>query len=227
MRKRKLTKILGLSVLAVTAVMVMNASAAQAVYKLNGGTEVGGVLLLHLSLTFGLGEKLIGTQVGGLNVHVHCTGGTGLLHLVTNAAMTTLTGSGTADFTGCTVKNFPNCTVFSPGSVTGLISAAGSGTASMSGTETFLTLSSVNFSELEFGGALCPFNGLSGADSGEVKLGIGGGETNQVTHTGTLDDVPGTFFYGAEPSALHGVNLTTPIAVSIKKSAGGSWGIAL
>ena len=227
MRKRKLTNILGLSVLAIAAVLAMNASAAQAVYKLEGGTETAGVLLLHLLATFGLGEKLIGTQPGGLNIHVHCTGGTGLIHLVTNAAMTTLSGSGTADFTGCTVKNFPQCKVLSPGAAAGLISASGSGTASMSGAETFLRLSSTNLSELEFSNPLCPFDGLSGADSGEVILGLGNGEASLVTHTGTLDDVAGTLAYGGEPSALHGVNLTTPIAASIQNQVVGSWGIHL
>ena len=97
----------------------------------------------------------------------------------------------------------------------------------MSGTETLLILSGANLSTLEFGGALCPFLGLSGSDSGEVRVGIGGGEANEVTHTGTLDDIPGTLTYSGEPSALHGVNLTTPIAMTIKKSAGGSWGIHL
>jgi hypothetical protein len=227
MRKSKLTKTLGLAVLAVTAIMAMNASAAQAVYKLEGGTETAGVLLLHLVTTFGLGEILIGTQVGGLNIHVHCPEGTGLVHLVTNAAMTTLTGSGTADFKGCTVKSFPKCTVFSPGAAAGLIAASGSGAASMSGTETFAQLSSANFSEFEFGGALCPFLGLSGQVSGEVRLGLGGGEANEVTHTATLDDIPGTLAYGGEPSALHGLTLTAAIAGTVKKSAGGSWGIHL
>lgn len=222
MRRRKLSKIMGLSVLAVVAVMAMNASAAQATYKLNGGTESAGVLLLHLHLVFGLGEILISP----LNVHVHCTGGTGLLHLITDSTMVTLNGSGTADFTGCTVVGFPKCTVNSPGAAAGLISAKGEGSASMSGTETFSNLKSANFSEFGFHGALCPFNEIEGTVNGEVKLGLQG-ETTAASHTGTLDDIPSKLFYGEEEAVLHGVNLTTPIAVTATKEGGGNWGIAL
>jgi hypothetical protein len=223
MHKSKLANILALSVVVFTAVMAINAATAQAtIYKLNGGTESGGVLLLHLNLTWKLGEVLI----NWLGIHFHWSVGLGLLHIVTNSSMSSLTASGTTSFTGTKVVGFSNCTVQSPGAAPGEIKLKFEGPVSMSGTESFSNFASINFSEISFSGALCPFNELEGLLNGEMKLGLQG-EGTAESHSGTLDDISGKLFYGEESAELHGSNLTTPIGLTAKKVGGGSWGIAL
>lgn len=221
---RKLTKLLSLSVLAFVSAMAINASAAQALYVLAGGTQhSSGVLLLHLNATYLLKEFLIVP----LGVHIHCLGGTGLVLYQTNAAMTTLLRILVATFTHCLTVGFASCTVRTPGQAAGVITMSGSGNAHMSGTETLATMASENFSTIAFEGALCPFNEVEGTINGEMSASLPNGEELAETKLGTSDDVSGSLFFGEEECLIHGVNLSTPVLVHYTKVGGGTWAIKL
>lgn len=205
--------------------MAVNASAVQAEWVLYEGTkDANGQLLLELTGHILLSEKLISP----LGAHVHCSLGTAGIDLKTNTAKTELSGHGDAVFTGCTVLSFvKTCTVKTPGSAAGEISALGEGVGGMNGTETFLKMSSENFSTLKFEGPLCPFDGVEGTVNGSVVLRLPNGETGSGLKLATLDDEPGKLYFGEEEAQLHGASLTNPIDIHVEKQGGGAWAIKL
>lgn len=224
MNSKRLSKVLSLSILAIVAVMAVNATAAQAEWKLNGGVTLGnGELLLELLVIYGLKEILIGS----LGAHIHCEEGIAIEHYETLNKKTVLDFEEEALLLECEVLGFAKtCIVSSPGQSAGTIASQGEGVASMSGTETFVKMSSENFGEFGFSGTFCPFNGIGGVVSGEMKVGIEGEET-EASHSGYIEDVVGTMWYGEEELELHGGNLAEPVTATAKKVGGGSWGISL
>lgn len=220
---RKPTRLLGLSILAIVAVMAMSASTAQASYNLVGGIQdKSGTLLLSLDLQFLLSEFLLEY----LSTHFHCQGGTGSLFLQTNSAMTVLTGSGTARLTGCVVQGWEeSCTVKTPGSPAGELLAAFEGTATMGGGQTYMNMASEELVVWEYNGEECPFAEVIGVVSGSFKLAITSSETSVSTHLGGFDDIQ--LFYGEEPLAIHGTELASAVVTHATKVGGGNWAIQL
>jgi hypothetical protein len=222
MHRRKLTKLLGLATLAIAAVMAMNASAAQAIYTLDGGTTHGnGTLLLKLELNLLLSEFLL----AGLSTHFHCSGGAGSMLLETNSAMTTLSGSGTIAIKGCKVGWYPGCTVNTPGAAAGEILVSLSGEAAMAESTTFMNIGSAELTAWIYEGATCPFHEMEGMVNGEVVWSLPSGETLAESKLSTLDDIQ--LFYGEEELSFHGTNLATPVALHAAKAGGGTWAVQL
>ncbi len=219
-------KILGLSLLALVGVLAVNASAAQAVWVLNGGTNTGGVLDLKLKGQILLGQLL----VAGIGLKIHCDEGAADVLLITNAAMTVLTGSGTATFTGCDVEEFEEvCEVMSPGKPSGTIFASGTGEGKMASkakeAETFAKLTNSNFSTILFEGEECPFIGLEEAVNGSVRLVVNTPETVSATHTATINEEG--LFFGEEAALLDGPGAGNSALVHVTKEGGGSWAVQL
>ena len=98
-----LTKVLGISLLAIVGILAVNASAAHATWQLlkNGANAANN--LLNLKATLLEGELLIPNLLT-----IKCTGGSATLHL---EGGTILKGKAHVALTGCTVLSFSQCEV--------------------------------------------------------------------------------------------------------------------
>jgi hypothetical protein len=215
MHRRNPIKTLGLLTLAVVAMVAVNASMAQANWQLkrNGTT----VKTLNLTANLLGGELLI----PGLGLGVNCTGGVATATLLNET--TKLSGSTHASFTGCTVLSFPKCIVHSPGTPNGTILASGSGTATMSGEETYFLSESEEFTEINFLATACFLSGLS--LRGSVLLTLLESGQAAATHLAHLDEEE--LFFGEEEVLIDGALGADTALSHVSEESGQTWSIGL
>ena len=178
-------KILGLSLLALVAVMAVNASASQAatwVLK-EGGVE-------KTSITAAIKAPSGHLLVPGLGIDIECSSGSGSV-TASGGKTETLTGSGEITYTGCKDVNFKTCTVRSEpaGTPKGTIIAKGSGTGFMESTKTLAKLASKAgspFTTVVYEGAECPLTEVDGTVTGFVDVEIVEAATDSAIHTGVV-----------------------------------------
>ncbi len=174
-------KILCLAICALTAFMAMSASAAQAKWlilrnkvsvssiELTGSVEASRLLVPNLGLT------------------ITCTGGT-FSSKVSGGGTTTLSGSASITLKECDVLEFEEvCSVRGSTDAVGSnkITASGSGTGSMTGSEVLLTASSTSgspFANVIIEGAECPFIEIDGRIFGSMTSRIESPLSDLATH---------------------------------------------
>ena len=137
--RTNLTKVLGISLLAIVGILAVNVSAAHATWTLlrNGSIAVGNLLDLNAEL---LESELL---VPGL-LSKNCTGGEATGHILGG---TILQGDIHASITGCKILKFASCEVKSPSTAVGTILVGTS-------VEVLMTVSEQIIIENE----LCPLN---------------------------------------------------------------------
>jgi hypothetical protein len=198
MYRRTLTKVLGLSLLAIVAVMAVNASAASANWLLL--RNLASVKTLNLDALVLNGELL----VPGIGPEIYCPHGHATATLLDLDSPSELDVHAEGTFLNCIVLDFPLCTVHSPGEANGEIIALGEGKATMSGTNVTANFESEEFTEIQFLNALCPFFELDSPFSGSIHILILNVNTDSVEKLAHLDDLE-LFFLG-EPMEIHGVH---------------------
>lgn len=217
---RKNLKILGLSLLTFTAVMAVGASAVQAKWLLlkNGASAN----LLNLNVSVNAGEFL----VEDLGMKIYCSaGGTGSADLSLNSpSNTVLSTSASVTFHGCLDLEFESvCDVHSLGQPNGLITATGSGVASMSGSNMYINISSAELATIVYLGNECPLHEVSLAGdivSGSVKFEVLEHTTSAKLHQ--IDLVGQALLYGGQPAELH-----EPLSGSVTEATGAFFAVHL
>lgn len=224
MLTKHLLKVLVMSMLAAIGVMAVSASAAQAKWLI----LVNGKSLNATTLT---GSINLGVMLVPGQLQIHCNSGTATAEVKLASEEKVLQGTGSALFSGCLVKDSTgkentNCTVNSPGEPAGSIKATGSGVGSMSGSKTFATLESENFTEVLISGGLCPLDEFDATVNGSATLTLDNAESKEITHTVKLDDQE--LFYGENEALLHsGAGEPNPVTGSVKDVSGTAWAIQL
>jgi hypothetical protein len=229
MRGRNLTKVLGLSLLAIVAVMAVNASAAQANWLLL--KDLVSVNTLNLTGQILEGELL----VKDLNLKIYCAKGTATA-TVTDG--TPISGTAHTLFELCSVLLFSNCQVHSTGVASGNILAQGSGSGIwMSSNDSVLVLAtSAAFTTIEFLGVTCPFIDTIEPVSGGVLLELlEASSPHLLKRLAHLDDHE--LFFGGEEALLDGPisshgNPTLPLPadtglIHVEEEKGSLWAIEL
>jgi hypothetical protein len=229
MRERNLTKILGLSLLAIVAVMAVNASAASANWLLL--RNLASVKTLNLDALVLNGELL----VPDLNLEIYCPHGHANATLLDLDSPSELDVHAEGIFLNCIVLDFTSfCTVHSPGEANGEIIALGEGKATMSGTNVTANFESEEFTEIQFLNPLCPFFELDSPVSGSAHIILLNANTDSVEKLAHLDDLE-LFFLG-EKAEIDGVHLKTPptpheyldtVLAHVTEESGQKWAIEL
>lgn len=219
MHRKRLCKMLGLSMLAVVGVMAVSASAAQAKWLI----RVNGVSVQSVLFVSAYGLTLI--FVPGLNLDIHCDDGIGSLLLGTSVNDTVLLHNGWELFLDCDVVGVKTCTVHSSGEKSGNIKIEGTGTGQMEGSKTFVKRESKKLALIEIEGALCPLNEVAEELSGSMTLTVDNAETEEKVHTSKLDDQK--LLFGAEAAQLYGAEKSTSISGSLKMESGATWSVKL
>lgn len=222
MSRRRLSKVLGVAMLAMVGAMALGASAAQANWLIvvNGQS----VNSIQLAGTIVLSSELLAESLG---FSLNCEGGTGQAELKTVSGGEEIVGSGVVTFTGCVVVGFEEvCNAFSPGKPAGTITASGSGKGSMEGGKTFTELTSEEFTVIEFSGEECPLTELNGVVSGTGTGTLVNAEVEQKVHAVEVDAKE--LFFGAEPVDMHGSGgAESNVEVSAEEIGGQPWSIRL
>jgi hypothetical protein len=192
-------KILGLSLLALVGVMAVSATAAQAKWLLlKSGVSVK---LLEVTASAGLGFLL----VPKLGLQIHCTAGSGTVHVESSEEDKKLLVKATPVFTGCTDKKFGGvCTVRGASDTTGKITAKGKGEGSMSGEKVLITAASgagEAFTDVKYEGEECPLTEIDGKVTGSVTFEVGTPLTDSTSHGVTV--TAQSLLFGGQTSELH------------------------
>ncbi len=220
-------KVLGLSLLALVAVMAVSASAAQAKWLLlRNGTSVSS---LNLIAEAEEGELL----VPELGIAIHCEGGKGEVNVETTEGNKKLLASASPEFQGCTDLNFGEvCTVQGKGDPVGTIGASGTGVGSMEGEKVFVTAASTGeapFADVVYGGEECPLVEIDGRTFGFVEFEILNPLADTLLKEVHISDEELTF--GNSPAELHMFDKETgeplPLLGSITEATGATFGVHL
>jgi hypothetical protein len=229
MYRKNLTRILGLSLLAMVAVMAVNAAAAQANWLLlKNLVSVATLKLVGTILEFEL-------LVGDLNLKVFCKKGT-ISATITDR--TPAVGSLHVLKELCSVLLFANCTVHSTGRSNGHILFEGSGSAiwMSSNDSVLILLEEPDFTTIEFLGATCPFVDTVEPVSGGLLLELlEASSPHLLKRLAHLDDHE--LFFGQAEATLDGVELhgsppALPLYVDtallhLEEETGALWAIEL
>ena len=190
-------KILGPSLLALVAVMAVNASASQAAMWVlkEGGVE-------KTSITAAIKAPAGHLLVAGIDTE--CKNGSGGVTL-SGGKTETLTGSGEIVYIGCKDVYFKTCTVRSepPGTPKGTIIAKGSGTGFMESAKTLAKLASKvgsPFTTVVYEGAECPLTEVDGTVTGFVDVEMVNAATDTAIHAGVVQKQGLEF--GEEPASI-------------------------
>ncbi len=174
-------KILCLAICALTAFMAMSASAAQAKWLILRNKV--SVTTFETKVTVEAGRLL----VPALGLTIFCGGGEGTSK-VSGGGTTTLSGTATITLKGCDVLEFEEvCSVRGSKDAVGSnkITTNGEGSASMTGSEVFLTASSKAgspFTNIVLEGAECPFIEINGEMTGSTTSKIESPLSDLATH---------------------------------------------
>lgn len=215
--RTKLTKVLGVSLLAIVGILAINASAANATWTMLRNGAAANPNLLNLNAT------LLGTEflVPGF-FKINCTGGSATIHLLGG---TTLQANTHAAFTGCTILNFPLCEVHSPGRPVGTLLFSASGTGSLSGTSVLLLmLGSPLLSEVIVENELCPYAETEAPLTGKITLLILNAATNAAEHLAHLND-DGMKFADFDAFIDSGGGIDDTALWHVTEASGATWAI--
>ncbi len=195
-------KVLCLAICVLTGVMAINASASQAEW-----------LVLRNKVSVSSIEVTTATEGGrllvpNLGVTIHCSSGTGSAKASLWLGSALFLANGTLVFSGCQVGEFEEvCSVRGSKDAVGSnkITTNGEGSASMTGSEVFLTASSTKaapFATVVFEGAECPFIEIDGRTFGSVTFRVNNPLEDNAKHTFSITSQNLTF--GASPAKIEG-----------------------
>lgn len=192
----KLLKSLGLSLFVLIACMVASTPAAQAKWLiLLNGTSV---LLLNLETKVGELEILVPWTGYGIN----CEFGLWKAHYSLNETHTGVKVVSSGPWKECGLLVFGEvCTVHSSGQKDGEILVSGTGGVSMEGSKVLESISSSEFTNIEFLGEECPLTEIDGRMSGSMTFEVANPTTNATSHGVTL--VNYNLSVGEEEALLH------------------------
>jgi hypothetical protein len=214
---RKHLKILGLSILTLTALLAISAVTAQAKWlPLTSKTSVS---LVHLDAALNLSELL----VPGLGLEIHCNFATGDEHMELVGGV--LTTELALHFEGCFDLTFSEvCSVHSTEQKNGSLLYFGKGTASEDGSSTLTTAQSSEFTTIEYLGEECPFAEINGKITGSMTFQI----LNPLVDAGThqIHLVKQALFFAGEPATLHNGSGGT-LSGSFKEVNNKTWALHL
>jgi hypothetical protein len=190
-------KLLSGLLLALTALVAVSASAAQAEWTM----KLNGTSTLHLTVagTLSLGE--IKTK----NHTIHCQSGViGLALVELNANHEVANETVVGVLASCTEKRAPACTVSSPGAKPGEILFNGSGSMTSEGGAAVATLKGKEekIATLVYSGAECALEKAEQSLSGSMKLPIFNSAVEASSHAVELNE--SKLFLGKEEAFLQG-----------------------
>jgi hypothetical protein len=221
--RTNLTKVLGISLLAIVGILAVNVSAAHATLSwqllLSGANAPNN--LLNLKAALPEGELL----VPGLGLKIKCTGGSATTHLVGGA---TLEGTANAAFTGCFVLDFPKCEVHGAGDPVGTISAEGKGLGKLgtvaNSIEALVSAAEGEpFTEIIIENPLCAFNETEAEVTGGATLVLLEALTNLLKHLCHFND--DNLFFGEQASTIDGPGGSDTILFDVVEALDRTWAI--
>ena len=218
--RTNLTKVLGISLLAIVGILAVNVSTAHATLSWqllkNGANAPNNLLNLAVTLP---GFQL---RVGPF-LTIKCAGGSATAHFVGGA---TLAVSLSTSLTKCEVAFFPKCEVHGAGDPVGTISAEGSGLGTLAGTGVQALVSAPEgepFTEIIIENELCAFNETEAELTGGLTLLLLEASTNLKEHLAHFND--DNLFFGEQEAFIDGAGGTDTALFNVKEVAGGTWGI--
>lgn len=214
-------KALGLSLLAITSVMALDAPASQAKWLLLRNSA--SVSSLNLSLTLSKAELL----VPGLSLAINCSGGSGSASLALSAESKSLSGSTNTTFTGCKVLGAEKtCEVYGGTLQAGGIVLKAEGSAvSGGGGDVFVEQGSAGIGLIEIEGELCPFGEVWAGVAGTMRLTVLNASTNSTLHSADLDEL--FLSFGGEKMEMHsGAFELSHVSGSMTESGFGTWSLS-
>ncbi len=176
-------KIMGLSLLALTGVMAVSASGAQARWLiLLNGVSVSSITVSNVELR----NRIL---VPSLGLQIECNESTGTVEWTTSEEAKKLTASGSSTNTGCVVLEFEEvCKVQSSGKSSGSIFISGSGPVSMESEEVLMAkMTSSKFTNIELTGEECPYVEIDGTLSGSILKTVLEALQNRITRLTHLE----------------------------------------
>jgi hypothetical protein len=219
--------------MALLAVVVLGAIAANSAFAANEYSETGGQWYVSGSklsgekalTTTAVGTQKLATTVAGSPLDLTATGVNCLSCVIKNSTTTTATADGTLEFTGVSVSEPAGCTV-AGGTVTtkALTAVVGMNTAGSSATLKFTPQSGTTFATVELGGTECAIAGtykVTGIAYAKATLATGEFAVNQeITLSQAIQESAGeatSLKFGANAAFLTG---------AVKGSLAGSpeWG---
>ena len=220
--RTNLTKVLGISLLAIVGILAVNVSAAHAtlLWQLlkNGANAPNNTLTL---IAFLPESELL---VPGLGLTINCTGGN---------VTTFVDGGGTlevvfiAEFNGCTVLDFPKCKVRSLITSPGSIQTSGWGLGSLgsvaNSVEALLASGGIPFTEILIENELCPFNETEAEVAGGLTLLILEALTSLEEHSVHIDD--DELFFREQEAFIDGPGGSDTALAHFSDVTGGTWAI--